>query len=95
MQQTYKLSPGAAILSAIDYKLTMAKSYKSVGEETEAYSMCHTQSAQRVLRALLANGGLLLFNKSTNSCDVLQVFSLKWDNIWLHCWFCRLSGEIP
>jgi len=47
----------------------MAKSYKSVDEESEAYSRCHTQSAQRVLRALVANGGLLLFNASDDLYD--------------------------
>jgi aarF domain-containing kinase len=58
MHQAYNYHPGAAILSAIDYKLTMVKNYKSVDEEGEAYSRCHTRSAQRVLKALLANGGL-------------------------------------
>ena len=49
---------GAAINSAIDYKLTMVKKYNSAEEENEAYSECHTRSARRVLRALLANGGM-------------------------------------
>lgn len=62
MPQAHYCHPGAAILSAVDYKLTMAKSYKSVDEEGEAYSGCHTRSAQRVLQALLANGGLSPFN---------------------------------
>ena len=47
----------AAILGAIDYKLTFAKSYNSEEEKAEAYSECHTRSARRVLKALLANGG--------------------------------------
>ena len=47
----------AAILSAIDYKRTFAKTYASGDHENEARSQCHTRSAQRVLKALLANGG--------------------------------------
>ncbi|KAI0644509.1 ABC1-domain-containing protein [Trametes meyenii] len=50
----------AAILGAIDYKLTFAKSYNSEEEKTTAYSECHTRSAQRVLKALLANGGIFI-----------------------------------
>ncbi|KAI0656665.1 ABC1-domain-containing protein [Cubamyces menziesii] len=50
----------AAILGAIDYKLTFAKSYNSEEEKAEAYSECHTRSARRVLKALLANGGIFI-----------------------------------
>ncbi|KAL1945968.1 hypothetical protein VTO73DRAFT_1970 [Trametes versicolor] len=50
----------AAILGAIDYKLTFAKTYESDVEKSEAYSECHTRSAQRVLKALLANGGIFI-----------------------------------
>ncbi|KAH9858602.1 ABC1-domain-containing protein [Lenzites betulinus] len=50
----------AAILGAIDYKVTFAKSYPSEEEKTEAYSECHTRSARRVLKALLANGGIFI-----------------------------------
>jgi aarF domain-containing kinase len=49
--------PDAAILSAIDYKMTMLKSYGTVNTEHDAYSECHSRSARRVLKALLANGG--------------------------------------
>ena len=48
---------GAAILSAIDYKITMLKIYGTANTEHDAYSECHTRSAKRVLKALLANGG--------------------------------------
>ncbi|KAF9531663.1 ABC1 family-domain-containing protein [Crepidotus variabilis] len=51
---------GAAFLSAVDYKTTMIKSYKSTNEENQAYSECHTRSANRVLKALLANGGIFI-----------------------------------
>jgi aarF domain-containing kinase len=47
----------AAIGSVIDYKWTFAKSYKSSEESDQATSECHKRSAQRVLKALLANGG--------------------------------------
>ncbi len=47
----------AAILGAIDYKLTFAKTYNSEEERHDAYSECHSRSAKRVLKALLANGG--------------------------------------
>jgi aarF domain-containing kinase len=49
--------PGAAVLGAIDYKKTFARTYESDDERMEAYSQCHTRSAKRVLKALLANGG--------------------------------------
>ena len=48
---------GAAVLSAIDYKMTMLKSYGTENTEHDVYSECHTRSAKRVLKALLANGG--------------------------------------
>ncbi|TBU26458.1 ABC1-domain-containing protein [Dichomitus squalens] len=50
----------AAILGAIDYKMVFAKTYESEESRLEAYSQCHTRSAQRVLRALLANGGIFI-----------------------------------
>jgi aarF domain-containing kinase len=48
---------GAAILGGIDYKRTFARHYESEDARLDAYSQCHTRSAQRVLKALLANGG--------------------------------------
>jgi aarF domain-containing kinase len=47
----------AAVLGVIDYKRTFAGTYASDDERIEAYSQCHLRSANRVLRALLANGG--------------------------------------
>jgi len=47
----------AAIFGVIDYKRTFARAYASDEEQGEAYSQCHLRSANRVLRALLANGG--------------------------------------
>ncbi|KAG6336036.1 hypothetical protein ID866_3052, partial [Astraeus odoratus] len=51
---------GAAIAGAIDYKQTFARRYMSEEERTQAYSQCHTRNAERVLRALLANGGVFI-----------------------------------
>ena len=48
---------GAAILSAIDYKITMLKIYGTASTDHDIYSECHARSAKRVLKALLANGG--------------------------------------
>lgn len=48
---------GAAIVGAIDYKRTFAQTFESEENRLEAYSNCHTRSAKRLLRALLANGG--------------------------------------
>ena len=51
----------AAVLGAIDYKVTLGKQYKSEDAHKEALSSCHTRSAERVLKALLANGGAFVF----------------------------------
>lgn len=37
--------------------MVFAKTYDSEEARLEAYSECHTRSAQTVLKALLANGG--------------------------------------
>lgn len=47
----------AAVLGAIDYKLTFARTYESDEALQKAYSDCHKRSAERVLKELLANGG--------------------------------------
>lgn len=51
-------SLGAAIAGAIDYKIMMSKNYEDEQAEDQAWSECHTRSAKRVLKALLANGGM-------------------------------------
>ena len=48
---------GAAIVGAADYKLSFAKSYVSEEARFEAHSKCHKRTAERLLKALLANGG--------------------------------------
>jgi len=48
---------GAAILGVIDYKRTFGREFSTEQEKEVAYSQCHTRSAERLLRALLANGG--------------------------------------
>lgn len=50
----------AAIVSVLDYKMMFSRSYGSPEEEADAYSQCHTRSAKRVLKALLANGGIFI-----------------------------------
>ena len=49
----------AAVFGAIDYKKTLGKTYATEAEHDEALSKCHKRSAERVLKALLANGGTL------------------------------------
>ncbi|ETW80424.1 hypothetical protein HETIRDRAFT_320637 [Heterobasidion irregulare TC 32-1] len=50
----------AAIAGAVDYKYTFAQTYASEKEQLHAYSQCHLRSARRVLKALLANGGVFI-----------------------------------
>jgi len=63
---------GAAIFSGFDYKATMVRTYDSVEHEAKAYSECHTRSAKRVLKALLANGGQALINPLYMRCLILR-----------------------
>ncbi|KAF9447494.1 atypical/ABC1/ABC1-B protein kinase [Macrolepiota fuliginosa MF-IS2] len=51
---------GAAIIGAIDYKLTFTRHYDTENQYADAVSQCHKRSAERVLRALLANGGIFI-----------------------------------
>ncbi|KAN0132090.1 ABC1 family domain containing protein [Lactarius tabidus] len=66
----------AAVFGVIDYKRTFAKTYASDEERLEAYSQCHLRSANRVLRALLANGGV--FIKLGQHMASLAVLPLEW-----------------
>ncbi|KAH9839449.1 ABC1-domain-containing protein [Rhodofomes roseus] len=66
----------AAILSAIDYKITFAKSHASDDTKREATSQCHKRSAERVLKALLANGGI--FIKLGQHIASLVVLPVEW-----------------
>lgn len=50
----------ATFQGAWDYHNTFKKTYNTKEEQLEAYSQCHTRSAQRVLKALLANGGIFI-----------------------------------
>ncbi|KAJ7132748.1 ABC1 family-domain-containing protein [Mycena crocata] len=50
----------AACLGVYEYKTTFAKSYASEDDRLRAVSDCHTRSAQYVLKALLANGGIFI-----------------------------------
>lgn len=66
----------AAILGAIDYKVTFAKSYESDEALQDAHSRCHKRSAERVLTALLANGGI--FIKMGQHIASLVVLPIEW-----------------
>ncbi|KAF7782568.1 hypothetical protein Agabi119p4_1944 [Agaricus bisporus var. burnettii] len=69
---------GAAVLGAIDYKLTFARHYSTGSQQAEAVSKCHTRSAERVLKALLANGGI--FIKLGQHMASLIVLPKEWRN---------------
>lgn len=57
----------AAIVGAVDYKQTLGRKYESDDAYDEALSKCHKRSAERVLRALLANGGAsILYTERKN-----------------------------
>ncbi|KAF8268634.1 ABC1-domain-containing protein [Lactarius quietus] len=66
----------AAVLGAIDYKRAFARKYATDEEKSDAYSQCHLRSANRVLRALLANGGV--FIKLGQHMASLIVLPLEW-----------------
>jgi hypothetical protein len=50
----------ATFQGAWDYHNTFKRMYSTKEQQLEAYSQCHTRSAQRVLKALLANGGIFI-----------------------------------
>ncbi|EPQ57523.1 ABC1-domain-containing protein [Gloeophyllum trabeum ATCC 11539] len=66
----------AAIRGIIDYKWTFASNYTSEEAKRDAYSKCHRRSAHRVLRALLANGGI--FIKLGQHMSSLVVLPVEW-----------------
>lgn len=59
------------MLGAIDYKRTFAQTYEDEKEQLEAYSRCHKRSAERVLKALLANGGTPIFSPEREPVFIL------------------------
>ncbi|KAF5316889.1 hypothetical protein D9611_003963 [Ephemerocybe angulata] len=66
----------AAVPSAVDYKVMMSKSYDSEEALDQAWSDCHARSATRVLKALLANGGV--FIKMGQHMSSLIVLPKEW-----------------
>ncbi|KAG6850144.1 hypothetical protein H0H93_000529 [Arthromyces matolae] len=66
----------AAILGAVDYKTTFARTYATDADYYQALSECHSRSALRVLRALLANGGV--FIKMGQHMASLYVLPVEW-----------------
>lgn len=77
----------AVVPSAIDYKRTLWTDYDSEISRQAALSECHTRSAKRVLRVMLANGGefdsfsfpFFLLNNTQKG------YTSKWGKLWLHC----------
>ncbi|KAF8070118.1 ABC1 family-domain-containing protein [Lyophyllum atratum] len=67
---------GAAVLGAIDYKATFARHYASETDYTRAVSECHRRSAERLLKALLANGGV--FIKMGQHMASLYMLPMEW-----------------
>ncbi|KAJ7072300.1 ABC1-domain-containing protein [Mycena amicta] len=67
----------SAILGVVDYKMTFAAVAGAPEEERlEAISKCHSRSAERVLKALLANGGI--FIKMGQHMASLLVLPREW-----------------
>lgn len=66
----------ATFQGAWDYHNTFKKTYSSKEEQLEAYSQCHTRSAQRVLKALLANGGIFIKLVSHSFITLIERVSL-------------------
>src|SRR5258706_512455 len=66
----------AAFQGAWDYHNTFKKTYPTKEEQLEAYSQCHTRSAQRVLKALLANGGIFIKLVSHSFITLIERVSL-------------------
>ena len=83
-------STEAAVLGAVDYKLTFTKMYASEEERLAAVSECHTRSAERLLKVLLANGGefargLCCTHVLTRACGTEQAFSSSSGSTWPQC----------
>lgn len=87
---------GAAILGVIDYKLTFSWDYENENQYIEAVSLCHRRSAKRVLKALLANGGMLNFALLSRFVPICrsQGFSLNLGSIFLHLLCFQGSGLV-
>lgn len=68
---------GAVILGAVDYKRTFAVTYDSEQEKEDAYSQCHSRSAHRVLKSLLANGGMPCYPAVDHTSNVLLGIFIK------------------
>ncbi|KAH8107866.1 ABC1-domain-containing protein [Cristinia sonorae] len=68
----------AAVFGAVDYKKTLGQTYESEDARNEALSGCHKRSAERVLKALLANGGI--FIKLGQHMASLVVLPVEWSS---------------
>ncbi|KZV95129.1 ABC1-domain-containing protein [Exidia glandulosa HHB12029] len=66
----------AVIASVIDYKFMFVRTYSSPEDYARALSECHSRSANRVLQALLANGGV--FIKLGQHMSSMYLLPLEW-----------------
>ena len=85
----------AVVPSAIDYKRTLSKDYDSDRSRQVAMSECHTRSAKRVLRVMLANGGEFYIFQLPIAVltNTRKGYTSKWGKLWL---LCKLpSSPIP
>ncbi|KAF9792945.1 ABC1-domain-containing protein [Thelephora terrestris] len=69
----------AVVPSAIDYKRTLLQDYDSETLRQGAMSECHTRSAKRVLRAMLANGGIYI--KMGQTMASLAMLPQEWTDV--------------
>ena len=73
------------MLGVLDYKLTFWKTYPSAEAGEAATAACHTRSARRVLRALLANGGACAARASGARAELRQASSSSSGSTWRPC----------
>lgn len=69
----------AVVPSAIDYKRTLSKDYDSETSRQAGLSECHTRSAKRILRAMLANGGIYI--KMGQTMASLAMLPKEWTDV--------------
>ncbi|KIY50358.1 ABC1-domain-containing protein [Fistulina hepatica ATCC 64428] len=69
----------AAVLGIVDYKWTFSRTYESDEQRKKEYSKCHSRSAHRLLKALLANGGIYIkLGQHLAAVFMLPTAGLEW-----------------
>ncbi|KAH7108154.1 ABC1-domain-containing protein [Auriculariales sp. MPI-PUGE-AT-0066] len=66
----------AVVASVVDYKFMFQRSYEGKDQYARALSECHSRSAQRVLKAILANGGVYV--KLGQHMSSMYLLPLEW-----------------